>query len=90
MSSALTMAWRLAPLMWRDWAHHPLRQAVAVLAVCLGVALAWSVQVLNSSALAVVSAAVRAAAGGGVGVGRGPRGGCAERLLDTLAAHPDV
>lgn len=90
MSSALTMAWRLAPLMWRDWAHHPLRQAVAVLAVCLGVALAWSVHVINTSALAEFSAAVRSANGEPDAVVRGPREGFDERLLDTLAAHPDV
>ena len=90
MSSALTMAWRLAPLMWRDWAHHPLRQAVAVLAVCLGVALAWSVHVINTSALAEFSAAVRAANGEPDAVVRAGRDGFDERLLDRIAALPGV
>jgi len=51
------------PLMRREWAHHRWRHAVALLAVALGVALAWSVHLINTSALGEFSAAVRAANG---------------------------
>ncbi|MFN9746458.1 MAG: FtsX-like permease family protein [Betaproteobacteria bacterium] len=50
-------------LLWREWRHHPWRHATALLAVTLGVALAWSVHLINQSALAEFSAAVRAANG---------------------------
>jgi putative ABC transport system permease protein len=50
-------------LLWREWRHHPWRHATALLAVALGVALAWSVHLINQSALAEFSAAVRAANG---------------------------
>ena len=50
-------------LLWRELRHHPWRHATALLAVALGVALAWSVHLINQSALAEFSAAVRAANG---------------------------
>jgi putative ABC transport system permease protein len=43
--------------------HHPWRNAAAVLAVMLGVALAFSVHLINASALSEFSSAVRAAGG---------------------------
>ena len=52
--------WRLS---WREWAHHPWRHGMALMAVALGVALAWSVHLINTSALAEFSSAVRAANG---------------------------
>jgi putative ABC transport system permease protein len=55
-------AW-LWPLLRREWQHHPWRHLVALLAVALGVALAWSVHLINRSALAEFSAAVRSANG---------------------------
>jgi putative ABC transport system permease protein len=48
---------------WPEWRLHPWRHAVALLAVALGVALAFSVHLINGSALAEFSAAVRAANG---------------------------
>ena len=48
---------------WQELRHHPWRHATALLAVALGVALAWSVHLINQSALAEFSAAVRAANG---------------------------
>jgi putative ABC transport system permease protein len=47
----------------REWRHHPWRHGAALLAVALGVALAYSVHLINSSALAEFSLAVRAANG---------------------------
>jgi putative ABC transport system permease protein len=90
MSRPLLTAWRLAPLLWHEWRHHPFRQAVAVLAVCLGVALAWSVHVINTSALEEFASAVRSANGEPDASVRGARNGFDEALLDTLSAHPAV
>ena len=50
-SQVRSLAW-LWPLMWREWRHHPWRHGVALLAVALGVALAFSVHLINNSALA--------------------------------------
>lgn len=87
-------AWRIAlallPLAAHEWRHHPARHAVAALAVALGVALAWSVHVINTSALAEFSAAVRAANGEPDAVVRAGRDGFDERLLDSIAALPGV
>ena len=56
--------WRdLLRLSWREWQHHPGRHAVALLAVALGVALAFSVHLINRSALAEFAAAVRTTSG---------------------------
>lgn len=52
-----------ALLTLREWRHHPWRHAAALLAVALGVALAFSVHLINRSALAEFSTAVRAANG---------------------------
>ncbi|MBL8339896.1 MAG: ABC transporter permease [Rubrivivax sp.] len=59
-AGGLSLAW---PLIRREWQHHPGRHAVALLAVALGVALAWSVHVINNSALGEFAAAVRSANG---------------------------
>ena len=52
-----------ALLLRREWFHHPWRHGAALLAVALGVALAWSVHLINNSALAEFSQAVRSANG---------------------------
>jgi len=46
-----------------EWRQHPWRHATVLLAVALGVALAYSVHLINSSALSEFTAAVRAANG---------------------------
>jgi len=48
---------------WQELRHHPWRHAAAVLAVMLGVALAFAVHVINSSALDEFAQAVRAVNG---------------------------
>jgi putative ABC transport system permease protein len=63
---------------------------MAALAVALGVALAWSVHLINVSALAEFSAAVRSANGEPDAVLRGPKEGFDDRLLDVVAALPGV
>ena len=57
------MAALFARLLWAEWRHHPWRQAAAVLAVGLGVALAFAVQLINASALSEFETAVHAASG---------------------------
>ncbi len=75
-------------LIAREWRHHPWRHAAALLAVALGVALAWSVHLINSSALAEFSSAVRAANGDPDLTLRGR--GFDDALFDRVAADPAV
>ena len=81
---------RLLPLLRREWLHHPWRHALVMLAVALGVALAFSVQVINDSALTEFGAAVRAANGEPDLSLRGTAGGLDDTLLDRVALHPGV
>jgi putative ABC transport system permease protein len=48
---------------WQELRHHPWRNAAAVVAVMLGVALAFSVSLINASALSEFSQAVRSVNG---------------------------
>ena len=76
--------WRqLLKLSLAEWRHHPWRHGVALLAVALGVALASSVQMINQSALAEFSQAVRSVNGqpDAVAASTGPEG-----LADGLFA----
>ncbi|MEO7853568.1 MAG: ABC transporter permease, partial [Rubrivivax sp.] len=79
--------WRLS---WREWRHHPWRHGMALLAVALGVALAWSVHLINASALAEFSSAVRAANGEPDLSLRSPGGSFDDAWFDTLATTPGV
>ncbi|MBG6081404.1 putative ABC transport system permease protein [Rubrivivax gelatinosus] len=80
----------LASLLWREWRHHPWRHGVALLAVALGVALAYSVHLINSSALSEFSAAVRAANGEPDLTIRGQREGFDDALFDRVATDAAV
>ncbi len=53
----------LRKLSWPELRHHPWRNGAALFAVTLGVALAFSVHLINASALAEFGAAVRAVNG---------------------------
>ncbi len=77
-------------LVLREWRHHPWRHAVALLAVSLGVALAYSVHLINTSALAEFSAAVRTANGEPDLTLRGPREGFDDAIFDRVARDPGV
>ena len=48
---------------WRELTHHPWRNAAAVVAVMLGVALAFATHLINASALSEFSTAVRSVNG---------------------------
>ncbi len=63
MSTPRLLLSLLRELSLREWRLHPWRQAVGVLAVALGVALAFSVHLINESALSEFSSAVRSATG---------------------------
>ena len=59
-----TPIWRLLrTFSWQELRHHGIRHATAMLAVLLGVALAFSVHLINESALAEFSSAVRTVSG---------------------------
>jgi putative ABC transport system permease protein len=75
---------------WQELKHHPWRNAAAVLAVLLGVALAFSVHLINASALTEFSAAVRATGGQPDLELRAAQGGFDEALYARVATHPDV
>ncbi len=75
---------------WRQVMHEPLRHAVVVLAVALGVALAFSVHLINQSALDEFAGAVRQVNGQPDFELRAQRDGFDEALLERVAAHPQV
>ena len=75
---------------WRELTHHPWRNAAAAAAVMLGVALAFSVHLINASALSEFSQAVRSVNGQGDLELRAVRGGFDEALFERVAALPQV
>jgi putative ABC transport system permease protein len=87
LTALLVSLW---PLVWREWRHHPWRHGVAMLAVALGVALAWSVHLINASALSEFSQAVRSANGQPDAVLRGPREGFDDTVFDAIAGAAGV
>ena len=78
----------LSLLVRREWRHHPWRHTAALLAVTLGVALAYSVHLINSSALEEFSSAVRTANGQPDLTLRGR--GFDDALFERIAADPSV
>ena len=80
----------LRQLSWPELRHHPWRNAASLVAVMLGVALAFSVHLINASALAEFGAAVRAVNGKADLSLVGPRGGFDEALYGRVAAAPSV
>ncbi len=75
---------------WQELLHHRWRNAAAVVAVMLGVALAFSVQLINASALSEFSQAVRSTGGQPDLELRAARGSMAESLYPLVANHPSV
>jgi len=80
----------LRHLSWPELRHHPWRNAAALLAVTLGVALAFSVHLINASALAEFSAAVRAVNGDPDLEIAGPPSGLDESLYARVASSASV
>ena len=75
---------------WRELRHHPWRNAAAVVAVMLGVALAFSVHLINASALDEFASAVRSVNGQPDLELRAAQGGFDEQLFARVAGHPQV
>ncbi|MBC7602357.1 MAG: ABC transporter permease, partial [Ramlibacter sp.] len=75
---------------WQELRHHPWRNAAAIVAVMLGVALAFSVQLINASALSEFSSAVRSTGGQPDLELRAVQGSFDEALYVRVAAHPQV
>ncbi len=92
------MAWSEAPAVlrllstfsWQELKHHPWRNAAAMVAVMLGVALAFSVHLINASALSEFSQAVRSVNGQPDLELRAAQGTFDETMFARVAQHPDV
>ena len=80
----------LRKLSWPELRHHPWRNGAALFAVTLGVALAFSVHLINASALAEFSAAVRAVNGEPDLEIIGAQAGLDEALYARVATHGGV
>src|SRR3990172_12118521 len=75
---------------WQELRHHPWRNAAAVVAVMLGVALAFSVHLINASALDEFSQAVRSVNGGPDLELRSVQGSFDEAVFARVANLPQV
>jgi len=75
---------------WQELRRHPWRNAAAVVAVMLGVALAFSVHLINASALSEFSSAARSAGGQPDLELRAVQGTMDEALYARIATHQDV
>ena len=77
-------------LLLASLAQHKSRLALSVLAIALGVALGYAVQLVNRAAIAEFAAAVQTLSGEADLVVRGPRAGFDESLYPRLAKLPQV
>ena len=75
---------------WQELRHHPWRNAAAVVAVMLGVALAFSTHLINASALSEFSTAVRAVNGQPDLELRAAQGSFDEAVFERVANHRQV
>ncbi len=75
---------------WQELLHHPWRNAAAVVAVMLGVALAFSVSLINASALSEFSQAVRSVNGQPDLELRAAQGSFDEAIFARVATDPRV
>ena len=90
MSRVTLLPTLLRHLSWPELRHHPWRNLAALLAVVLGVALAFSVQLINQSALSEFSSAVRAVNGVPDFELRSQLAGFDEALYERVARHPQI
>jgi putative ABC transport system permease protein len=75
---------------WQELRHHPWRHGAAVLAVMLGVTLAFSVHLINASALSEFAQAARTVGGQSDLEVRAPQGRMDENLYPLIAQAPAV
>jgi len=90
MRALAVPGWSRAALVLAPLAQHKGRLALSVLAITLGVALGYAVQLINAVALGEFSQAVRALAGEADLEIRGPRAGFDEMLYARVARLPQV
>ena len=91
MMTSLRLVLRLLrKFSWRELTRHPWRNAAAVVAVMLGVALAFSTHLINASALSEFSQAVRAVNGQPDLELRAVQGSFDETIFAKVTAHPQV
>jgi len=84
------MLWLLAHVIVGYARSHPLRAAVQVIAIAVGVSLGYAVHLINASALEEFSAAVRQASGQADATVTGPREGFDESVYPRVALSPAV
>jgi putative ABC transport system permease protein len=89
-SGVVALPTLLRRLSWPEWRHHPWRHGMALVAVMLGVALAFAVHLINQSALGEFSAAVRSLNGEPDAQLRASQGPLDEAWLGRVATHPGV
>jgi putative ABC transport system permease protein len=89
-ASQATLLTLLRHVSWPELRHHAWRHGTAWLAIVLGVALAFSVHLINESALGEFSAAVRQVNGQPDFELRAQRDGFDEALYARVALHPRV
>src|SRR5882672_4632172 len=77
-------------LLFALFLQHPGRLALSVLAIALGVALGYAVQLINQAAINEFAAAVQTLSGEADLAVRGPRAGFDESLYPRLAASSEV
>jgi putative ABC transport system permease protein len=83
--------WRLLrSFSWQELRHQGVRHAMATLVVMLGVALAFSIHLINASALSEFDSAVRSVNGQADLSLRAARGGFDEAFYPEVARHPAV
>jgi putative ABC transport system permease protein len=80
----------LATYSWQEVRRHAWRSATAVLAILLGVALAFSVDLINASALSEFASAARSAGGQPDLELRAAQGAMDEALYGRIATDPEV
>ena len=80
----------LSTFSWQEVRHHAWRSAAAVLAVMLGVALAFSVHLINASALDEFAGAARSAGGQPDVELRATQGAMDEAFYGRIATDPQV
>ena len=91
MASPLNLLLKLlSQFSWRELTHHPWRNAAAVVAVMLGVALAFATHLINASALSEFSTAVRSVNGQPDLELRAPQGSFDESVFAQVANNPQV
>jgi putative ABC transport system permease protein len=90
MASTSQWPWLLGRVIGGYARQHPVRVTVQVLAIAIGVALGYAVHLINASALAEFSSAVRQVTGQADGSVTGQRDGFDEQVFARVAADPGV